>query len=71
MLPITLQAMLHCLYSTAEIFTWKQFEDKTVLVVYGGLGEPHELAVLGSSSAQTVKGSGVNTKTTNGMTVIN
>jgi hypothetical protein len=33
------------LYSTAEIFTWKKFEEKTVLVVYGGPGEQHELAI--------------------------
>lgn len=31
------------LYSTAEIFTWKQFTDKAVVVVYGGPGELHEL----------------------------
>jgi Beta-galactosidase, domain 2/Beta-galactosidase, domain 3 len=59
------------LYSTAEVFTRKQFEDKTIWVVYGGLGELHELAVLSSSSAQTVEGSGVNTKTTDGTTIIN
>ncbi|KAH8907459.1 glycoside hydrolase family 35 protein [Coniochaeta sp. PMI_546] len=33
------------LYSTAEIFTWKKFEDKTVLVLYGGPDEQHELAI--------------------------
>ena len=33
------------LYSTAEIFTWQKFEDKTVLIVYGGPGELHELAI--------------------------
>lgn len=32
-------------YSTAEIFTWHKYEDKTVLVVYGGPGETHELSV--------------------------
>jgi len=31
-------------YSTAEIFTWHKYADKTVLVVYGGPGETHELA---------------------------
>lgn len=59
------------LYSTAEIFTWKQFEDKAVVVVYGGPGELHKLAVLSSSSAQTVEGSGVNTKSANGITILN
>ena len=33
------------IYSTAEIFTWKKFSDRTVLVVYGGEGETHELAI--------------------------
>ncbi len=59
------------LYSTAEIFTWKKFADKTVLVVYGGPGELHELAILSSSSARTVEGSGVSTKTTDGATILN
>ncbi|EMD61501.1 hypothetical protein GGP41_004108 [Bipolaris sorokiniana] len=32
-------------YSTAEIFTWHKYDDKTVLIVYGGPGETHELSV--------------------------
>jgi hypothetical protein len=32
-------------YSTAEVFTWHKYDEKTVLVVYGGPGETHELAV--------------------------
>ncbi|KAF1989362.1 glycoside hydrolase family 35 protein [Aulographum hederae CBS 113979] len=31
------------IYSTADIFTWKQYADKTVLVAYGGMNEEHEL----------------------------
>jgi hypothetical protein len=41
------------LYSTAEIFTWKKFEDKTVLVVYGGPNEQHELAIKSSAKNWT------------------
>jgi Beta-galactosidase, domain 2 len=41
------------------------------VVVYGGPGELHELAVITSSSAQTVEGSGVNTNTTGGTTILN
>ncbi|KAH8799443.1 glycoside hydrolase family 35 protein [Xylogone sp. PMI_703] len=41
------------LYSTAEIFTWKKFEDKTVLVVYGGPNEQHELAIKSSTKNWT------------------
>jgi hypothetical protein len=59
------------LYSTAEIFTWKKFQSKTILIVYGGMGELHELAVLSTSVAKTIEGTGVTAKTTNGTTVIN
>jgi len=59
------------LYSTAEIFTWKKFEKSTVLVVYGGPGELHELSVITSSPATCVEGSGVITKSANGTTTIN
>lgn len=59
------------LYSSAEIFTWKKFDDKTVLVVYGGPGESHELAVITKSSAQVIEGSGVTSKSTNGSTILN
>lgn len=34
----------HMLYCTAEILTWQTFGNKTVLMVYGGPGELHELA---------------------------
>lgn len=59
------------LYSTAEIFTWKKFDDKTVLVVYGGPGEAHELAIITKSSAKIIEGSGVTSKSTNGSTILN
>jgi beta-galactosidase len=44
------------LYSTAEIFTWKTFGNRTVLVVYGGQGEHHELAVTTSSAPSVIEG---------------
>ena len=59
------------LYSTAEIFTWKDFGQKTALIVYGGPGELHELAVVTKSSAKVVEGTGVTTKSTNGTTILN
>lgn len=37
------------LYSTAEVFTWKQFDDHKVLIVYGGPNEQHELAISGKA----------------------
>ncbi|KAJ5147104.1 hypothetical protein N7526_000456 [Penicillium atrosanguineum] len=45
------------LYSTAEVFTWKDFGNEKVLVVYGGPNEHHELAVSSKSSVSVVEGS--------------
>ena len=59
------------LYSTAEIFTWKNFGKKTALVVYGGPGEEHELAIISKSRATIVEGTGVTTKSTNTTTILN
>lgn len=59
------------LYSTAEIFTWKKFEKNTVLVVYGGPGEQHELSVVGSSAAHVLEGTGIKSKSANKATTIN
>ncbi|KAJ9155583.1 Beta-galactosidase [Pleurostoma richardsiae] len=53
------------LYSTAEIFTWKDFGDKKVLIVYGGPNELHEIAFKTSALGKVVEGSGVTTKVTN------
>lgn len=47
------------LYSSAEIFTWKKYESKTVLVVYGGPNELHELAFSNADKANVVEGTGV------------
>ena len=59
------------LYSSAEIFTWKKFDKETVLVVYGGPGELHELSVITSSTAKIVEGADVTTKSTNGTVILN
>lgn len=45
------------LYSTAEVFTWKKFGDEKVLVLYGGPGEHHELAVSTKEDTSVVEGS--------------
>lgn len=57
------------LYSTAEIFTWQAYDGKTVLVVYGGPNELHELAVLGVSNKTSVLGDGVTIQQTNSSVV--
>ncbi|KAL2002782.1 hypothetical protein VTN02DRAFT_5941 [Thermoascus thermophilus] len=45
------------LYSTAEIFTWKKFADKKVLIVYGGENEHHEIAISSKSTPSVIEGS--------------
>ncbi len=47
---------VNLLYSTAEIFTWKTFGNRTVLILYGGEGEHHELAVESAAAAIVVEG---------------
>ncbi|KAF2128763.1 glycoside hydrolase family 35 protein [Dothidotthia symphoricarpi CBS 119687] len=59
------------LYSTAEIFTWKQYGMRRVLVVHGGPNEVHELAVSKTSEATSVEGSGVKFSNRNGHTILN
>ncbi|KAF4949389.1 hypothetical protein FGADI_8957 [Fusarium gaditjirri] len=54
------------LYSTAEVFTWKAFGDKTVLVLYGGADEVHEVAVKGQGKIKVVEGEGVEIEKKNG-----
>ncbi|KAL2820614.1 putative beta-galactosidase A [Aspergillus granulosus] len=44
------------LYSTAEVFTWKEFHDDKVLVLYGGPGEHHELAVSSKANLKVLEG---------------
>lgn len=57
------------LYSTAEVFTWVKSQGKTTLLVYGGVGELHELAVEGMAPGSVLTGSGVTFKQTGGASV--
>ncbi|KAJ6094034.1 hypothetical protein N7467_002879 [Penicillium canescens] len=52
------------LYSSAEVFTWNKVGKSKVVVLYGGPGEHHELAVTSTSKASVVEGSssGITTK---------
>ncbi|CAI7608584.1 unnamed protein product [Penicillium glandicola] len=45
------------LYSSAEVFTWTKSGKSKVLVLYGGSGEHHELAVSSESKASVIEGS--------------
>ncbi|KAK6224870.1 glycosyl hydrolase family 35 [Colletotrichum tabaci] len=47
------------LYSTAEIFTWKEYKSQTVLVVYGGRDETHEMAIKTAATPLMVEGTSV------------
>ncbi|KAJ5975439.1 hypothetical protein N7481_009146 [Penicillium waksmanii] len=47
---------INLLYSTAEIFTWRNFGSHHVLVVYGGPGETHELGIQGGGTTRIVEG---------------
>lgn len=60
------------LYSTAEVFTWKNFTDYKVLLVYGGPNEHHELAISSKANVSVVEGSssGVTIKSLDGTAVI-
>lgn len=60
------------LYSTGEIFTWKESDGESLLVLYGGSGEYHEIAVSGASKSSVVGGSsdGVSSKQVNSTLVI-
>lgn len=62
---------LNLLYSTAEIFTWKKYGSRSIVVVYGGPNERHELAVSETSGASAVEGSGVKLANRNGNTILN
>ncbi|KAJ4263401.1 hypothetical protein NW762_006220 [Fusarium torreyae] len=43
-------------YSSAEVSTWKKYKDETVLVLYGGPGETHEVALTTKSELETIEG---------------
>ncbi|KAF2197860.1 hypothetical protein GQ43DRAFT_186375 [Delitschia confertaspora ATCC 74209] len=60
---------LNLIYSTGEIFTWHKYPTNTVVLIYGGPGETHELAVE-ASSASVVEGTASTTRK-NGYTIIN
>lgn len=62
---------INLLYSSAEIFMWKQYGDRTVLVVYGGPSEQHELAVSDGGEATVIEGEGVQMGNKNAATVLN
>lgn len=57
-------------YCTAEIFTWQQVQDQTILVLYGGVGEFHELALRESHQVLQIEGDNVSASVSSVSTVI-
>ncbi|KAJ0294625.1 hypothetical protein CBS470a_000533 [Colletotrichum nupharicola] len=50
---------VHLVYSSGEIFTWKKYQDRRLLILYSGDGEEHEFAVP-SSLGEPIFEDGVN-----------
>ena len=59
------------LYSTAEVFTWKKYKEKTVLVLYGGADEAHEIRFLDLEEPEIIEGSDLYTTAYDGSWVLN
>ncbi|KFZ03366.1 hypothetical protein V502_11012 [Pseudogymnoascus sp. VKM F-4520 (FW-2644)] len=59
------------LYSSAEVLTWKKYDNKIVLVLYGGPNESHEAAIITDSQAETVEGIKPVIKMNSGMITLN
>ena len=57
------------LYSSGEIFTWKQYGSKKVLVLYGGVGETHEFAITTPEECTVVEGQANTTESNDGQVV--
>ncbi|OHW97635.1 glycosyl hydrolase family 35 protein [Colletotrichum incanum] len=47
------------LYLTAEIFTWKEYNNQTVLVVYSGPDESHEMAIKTNATPLFLEGTSI------------
>ncbi|CZR62889.1 related to beta-galactosidase [Phialocephala subalpina] len=59
------------IYSTAEIFTWKEYESMTVLIVYGGPRETHEIAISTHLTSNQLEGPKIGTASGNGSLILN
>ncbi|KAL0944503.1 glycosyl hydrolase family 35 [Colletotrichum truncatum] len=55
------------LYSSAEVLTWKKYEHKTVLVLYGGPNESHEAAIVTDADIARIEGKEIRTHVSGGV----
>ncbi|KAH7010369.1 glycoside hydrolase superfamily [Ilyonectria destructans] len=61
---------INLIYSTAEIFTWKKYGHKRVLILYGGDDELHEFAISVRLGKPFVEGEGIELSSEGSMMVI-
>jgi hypothetical protein len=59
------------IYSTSEIFTWKEYKSTTVLILYGGPGETHEIAISTNLRSNQLEGPEISTASRNGSLILN
>ncbi|EGX95058.1 beta-galactosidase, putative [Cordyceps militaris CM01] len=58
------------LYSTAEIMTWKKSDNRTLVILYGGLGELHEFALKNAIGVDNAYGSQMDYKQRNSSVIV-
>ncbi|KAB8229654.1 glycoside hydrolase family 35 protein [Aspergillus alliaceus] len=61
---------MRLIYSTAEIFSWKKADSRSVLLLYGGENELHEFALPASVGSPLIEGYGVKVSVSGLMTVV-
>jgi hypothetical protein len=58
------------LYSSAEVFTWQNYGSKTILILYGGSSELHEIAFKTNVKPEVLEGQLANSKTSSDRTTV-
>ena len=58
------------IYSTGEVFTWQKDGSRTTLVLFGGEGETHELALPSSVGSCSATGSSIQQETSGSANVV-
>ncbi|KAF4539570.1 Glycosyl hydrolase family 35 [Lasiodiplodia theobromae] len=61
---------INLIYSSAEIFTWKKYGERRVLLLYGGENELHEFALPTTAGNYSSDGDGVTVQQKGSMTVV-
>jgi hypothetical protein len=64
---------INVLYSTAEVLTWQEYDGKSILIVYSGPNEQHEMAIALSNGKElptSLLGSGISAAGMAGYTIL-